>query len=193
MGLRDCDGMADATEGIVASIAAAGGNDEVVFAARDRVVKDDFGSDGVAFKDFRLLDDFRFVEAASIALLQPEALVGLGSVHYDVMSRNADSVVRDDCIRCARLGVERVVNADEPLGEGIDRLNPRAHRLTVAVPRLDRALDEYAIRFGIDVPRRESGGERRVERGESEIDLPALGDVPFDEALDGQQNLRRFR
>ena len=71
MGLRDGDGVADATEGIVASIAAAGGNDEVVFAARDRVVKDDFGSDGVAFKDFRLLDDLRLVEAASIALFQP--------------------------------------------------------------------------------------------------------------------------
>ena len=27
MGLRDGDGMADATEGVVASIAAAGGND----------------------------------------------------------------------------------------------------------------------------------------------------------------------
>ena len=46
MGLRDGDGMADATEGVVASIAAAGGNDEVVFAARDRVVEDDFGGDG---------------------------------------------------------------------------------------------------------------------------------------------------
>ena len=127
MGLRDGDGVADATEGIVASIATAGGNDKIVFAAGDRVVKDDFGRDGVAFKDFRLLDDFRFVEAASIALLQPEALVGLGSVHYDVMSRNADSVVRDDCIRCARLGVERVVNADEPLGEGVDGFDSLAH------------------------------------------------------------------
>ena len=43
MGLRDCDGMADATEGIVASIATASGNDKVVFAAWDRVVKDDAG------------------------------------------------------------------------------------------------------------------------------------------------------
>ena len=34
--------MADATEGVIASIAATGGNDEVVFAAGDWVVKDDF-------------------------------------------------------------------------------------------------------------------------------------------------------
>ena len=50
--------MADAAEGVVAAVAAAGGDDEVVFAAGDRVVKDDFGGDGVAFEDFRLLDDF---------------------------------------------------------------------------------------------------------------------------------------
>ena len=167
MSLRDGDGVADATEGIVASIATAGGNDKIVFAAGDRVVKDDFGDDGSAFEDFRLLDDLRLVEAASITLLQPEALVGLGSVHYDVVSRNADGVVRDDCIRCARFGIEGVVNADEPLGESVDRLDPRAHRLTVAVSRLDRALDEYAVRFGIDIPRRESSGEGRIERGES--------------------------
>ena len=178
--------MTDATEGVVAAITAAGGNDEVVFAAWDWITKDDFGGDDVACKDFRLLNDFRLVEAASIALLQPEALVGLGSVHYDVVSRNADGGVRDDCIRCARLGVERVVNADEPLGEGIDRLDSRAHRLTVAVPRLNRALDEYAVRFRIDIPRRESGGERRIERGKPEINLPALGNMPFDEALDGE-------
>ena len=43
MGLRDGDGMADATEGIVASIATTGGNDEVVFAAWDRIAKEDAG------------------------------------------------------------------------------------------------------------------------------------------------------
>ena len=78
--------MADATEGVVAAVAAAGGDDEVVFAARDWVAKDDFGDDGAAFENFRLLDDLRFVEAAAIALLQPEALVGLGGVHHDVVS-----------------------------------------------------------------------------------------------------------
>ena len=41
--------MADAAEGVVAAIAAAGGDDEVVFAAGDWVAKDDFGGDGVAF------------------------------------------------------------------------------------------------------------------------------------------------
>ena len=41
--------MADATEGVVAAVAATGGDDEVVFAAGDWVVKDDFGGDGVAF------------------------------------------------------------------------------------------------------------------------------------------------
>ena len=41
--------MYDATEGIVAAIAATGGDDEVVFAAGDWVVKDDFSGDGVAF------------------------------------------------------------------------------------------------------------------------------------------------
>ena len=53
--------MADATEGVVAAVAAAGGDDEVVFAAWDRVVEDDFGGDGVAFEDFRLLDDLPLV------------------------------------------------------------------------------------------------------------------------------------
>ena len=33
--------MTDATEGVVASIAAAGGNDEIVFAARDQIAKED--------------------------------------------------------------------------------------------------------------------------------------------------------
>ena len=33
--------MADATEGVVAVITAAGGNDKVVFAAWNRIVKDD--------------------------------------------------------------------------------------------------------------------------------------------------------
>ena len=45
--------MADATEGVVAAIAATGGDDEVVFAAGDRVVKDDLGGDGVAFEVLR--------------------------------------------------------------------------------------------------------------------------------------------
>ena len=59
--------MPDATEGVVAAIAAAGGNDEVVFAAGDRIVKNGFGGDDVAFKDFRQLDDLcggRGVEGA---------------------------------------------------------------------------------------------------------------------------------
>ena len=84
-GLRHGDGVADAAEGVIASIAAAGGDDEVVFAAGDWVVKDDLGGDGVAFKDFRLLNDFRLVETAAIALFQPEALIGLGGVHNDVV------------------------------------------------------------------------------------------------------------
>ena len=78
--------MADATEGVVAAVAATGGDDEVVFAAWDWVVKDDFSGDGVAVEDFRLLDDLRLVETAAIALFQPEALVGLGGVHHDVVS-----------------------------------------------------------------------------------------------------------
>ena len=41
--------MADAAEGVVAAVAAAGGDDEVVFAAGNWVAKDDFGGDGVAF------------------------------------------------------------------------------------------------------------------------------------------------
>ena len=45
--------MTDSTEGIVAAIATAGGNDEVVFAAGDRIVKDDFGGDDVAFNKRR--------------------------------------------------------------------------------------------------------------------------------------------
>ena len=53
----------DAAEGVVAAVAAAGGDDEVVFAAGDRVAEDDLGGDGVSFKDFRLLDDLRLVEA----------------------------------------------------------------------------------------------------------------------------------
>ena len=48
-GLRDGDGVTDAAEGVV----AAGGDDEVVFAARDRIAKDDFGGDEVAFKVLR--------------------------------------------------------------------------------------------------------------------------------------------
>ena len=76
---------------------------------------------------FRLLDDLRLVEAAAIALLQPEALVGLGGVHNDVVSRNADGVVRDDFVRGLRVEIVGVVNADEPLGEGVDRFDSRAH------------------------------------------------------------------
>ena len=45
--------MADAAEGVVAAVAAAGGDDEVVFAAGDWVVKDDLGGDGVAFEVLR--------------------------------------------------------------------------------------------------------------------------------------------
>ena len=41
-GLRHGDGVSDATEGIVASIATAGGDDEVVFASGDWIVEDDF-------------------------------------------------------------------------------------------------------------------------------------------------------
>ena len=51
--LRHGVGVADAAEGVVASVAAAGGDDEVVFAAGDWVVKDDFGGDGVAFEVLR--------------------------------------------------------------------------------------------------------------------------------------------
>ena len=47
-GLQHGDGVADATEGVVAAVAAARGNDEVVFAAGDWVVEDDFGGDGIA-------------------------------------------------------------------------------------------------------------------------------------------------
>ena len=61
--------MADAAEGVVAAIAAAGGDDEVVFAAGDWVAKDDFGGDGVAFKDLRLLDDLRFKDGLAHCLL----------------------------------------------------------------------------------------------------------------------------
>ena len=78
--------MADAAEGVVAVIVAAGGDNEIVFAAWDWVVEDDFGGNGVAFEDFRLLDDLWLVEAATIALLQPEALVGRGGVHHNVVS-----------------------------------------------------------------------------------------------------------
>ena len=83
--LRHGDGMADAAEGVIAAVTAAGGDDKVVFAAGDWVVKDDFGGDWVAFENFRLLDDLRLVETAAIALFQPEALVGLGGVHHDVV------------------------------------------------------------------------------------------------------------
>ena len=67
--------MVDAAEGVVAAAAAAGGDDEVVFAAWDRVAKDDFGGDGVAFEDFRPLDDLWLVETAAIAFFQLKALV----------------------------------------------------------------------------------------------------------------------
>ena len=50
VGLRYGDGMADATEGVVAAVAAAGGDDEVLFAAGDWVVEDDFCGDGVVFE-----------------------------------------------------------------------------------------------------------------------------------------------
>ena len=66
--------MPDATEGVVAAIAATGGNDEVVFAARDWIAKDDLGGDDVAFKDFRMLDNLCLVETTTIALFQPKAL-----------------------------------------------------------------------------------------------------------------------
>ena len=45
--------MSDAAEGVVAAVAAAGGYDKVVFAARDRIAKDDFGGDEVAFEVLR--------------------------------------------------------------------------------------------------------------------------------------------
>ena len=45
--------MTDATEGVVAAITVAGGDDEVVFAAGDRIAKDDFGGDGAAFEVLR--------------------------------------------------------------------------------------------------------------------------------------------
>ena len=51
--LRGGDGVADVAEGVVAAVAAAGGDDEVVFAARDWIVEDDFGGDGVAFEVLR--------------------------------------------------------------------------------------------------------------------------------------------
>ena len=41
--------MADAAEGVVAAVAATGGDDKVVFAAWNRIAEDDFGGDGVAF------------------------------------------------------------------------------------------------------------------------------------------------
>ena len=99
VGLRYGDGVADAAEGVVATVAASGGNDKVVFATRDWIVKDDLGGDEIAFGDFRALDDLRLVEAAAISLFQPEAFVGLREVDLDVVSRNADGVVRDDFIR----------------------------------------------------------------------------------------------
>ena len=126
-GLRDCDGMPDATKGVVAAITTAGGNDEVVFAAWDRIAKDDFGGDDVAFKDFCLLDDLCLVKSAAIALFQPNALVRFGAVNHNVVSRNTDGMVRNDFVRDLRVKIKGVVNADESLGEGIDRLDPRAH------------------------------------------------------------------
>ena len=45
--------MTDAAEGVVAAVAAAGGDDEVVFAAGDWIAKDDFGGDVVAFEILR--------------------------------------------------------------------------------------------------------------------------------------------
>ena len=96
--------MADTTEGVIATIAAAGGNDEVVFTAWNRIAKDDLGSNDVAFKNFR-----------------------------------------------------------------VNRLNPRAHRLTVTVPRLNRALRVHSVGFGIDVPSRQSGRKSRIERGGGEM------------------------
>ena len=45
VGSRHGDGVADAAEGVVAAIAAAGGDDEVVFAAGDWVAEDDFACD----------------------------------------------------------------------------------------------------------------------------------------------------
>ena len=44
--------MTDAAEGVVAAVAAAGG-DTVVFTAGDWVVEDDFGGDGVTFEILR--------------------------------------------------------------------------------------------------------------------------------------------
>ena len=51
--LRGGDGVTDATEGVVAAVTAAGGDDEVVFAAGDWVVEYDSGGDGVAFEVLR--------------------------------------------------------------------------------------------------------------------------------------------
>ena len=45
--------MTDATEGVVAAITAASGHDKVAFAAWDRIVKDNFGGDDVAFNKRR--------------------------------------------------------------------------------------------------------------------------------------------
>ena len=53
VGLRYGDGVADAAEGVVAAVAASGGNDKVVFATWDWIVKDDLGGDEIAFGDFR--------------------------------------------------------------------------------------------------------------------------------------------
>ena len=167
--LRDGDKVADATEGVIVAIAAAGGNDEVVFAAWDWIAKDDFGGDDVAFKDFRLLDDLCLVETATIALFQPKALVRFGAVNHNVVSRNADGVVRDDFIRGLRIEIEGVVNTDEPLGKSINRLDPLTHRLTVTVPRLDRTLRVHAVGFRVDIPCCQGGGKSRIERGGGEM------------------------
>ena len=53
--------MADAAEGVIASIAAAGGDDEVVFAARNRIVKDDFGGEPFFLKLHSLLLEGMFM------------------------------------------------------------------------------------------------------------------------------------
>ena len=81
VGLRYGDWMADATEGVVAADAASDGNDEVVFAAGDWVAKGDFGGDGGAIKDFRLLDDLRLKDGPAHWLLPRE--MGAGQKCYN--------------------------------------------------------------------------------------------------------------
>ena len=193
MRLRNGNGMTDAAERVVAAIAATGGDDKVVFATRNRIVEPDPGDDGVAFEDYRPLDELRLVGSASVSLLQPEALLRLGDVNRNVMSRDADDVPRHDLVLDPRLEVKGIVNANEPPGQGVDRLDPLPHRLTVGVPRLDRTLRIHAIGFGIDVPRRERGGKRRIKRSKAQIDLPALGDRLLDEVLEGLHRVCRLK